>query len=128
MFHKLTLFPNGYKKSSKQPDYIVQASEKMSDGTWENFKVGSAWIRNLRNGTQVVDIALNSEPFTKDNGDVIPAYCVVETNGTKQKLNPGSSSSVQTLSPVSSQDDDIPTINLDDEAEEESIVIDDIPF
>ena len=124
MYQNLTLFPNSYKKSQKQPDYTVQASVKNSTGEWENFKVGSAWIRTLRNGTQVADISLNKEPFYKDNGDVIPAYCVVETDGMKKKLAPQQAVATGKLTPQNEvEDDGIPVINLDDE-----IVIDDVPF
>lgn len=141
MINTITLFPNGYKKTEKQPDYVASASEKV-DGQWVKHKVGSAWIKTLKDGTQIVEIALNYKPYEKQDGTVIPAYEIVEVGGVartplhqpqgsgtpyRPSLNP-QAGAVASEGTQPTPADDIPVIQVEDEKDADGIVIDDVPF
>lgn len=131
----ITLFPNGYKKSEKQPDYVASCSEKV-DGQWIKHRVGSAWIKTLKDGTQIVEIALNYKPYEKQDGTVIPAYEIREVDGVartpvhnqgegayRPNLQPNAGGAVQEGSQPA-PNDDIPVIQQDDD----EVKIEDVPF
>lgn len=68
----------GEKTNPNQPDYDVTVSFKLDDGSYVSRNVGGGWIKYKKDNVPYISIKINDKPYTKQNGDVVPAYKVVE--------------------------------------------------
>ena len=41
------ILKNDRKENENQPDYHIQVSQKLADGTYKNFRIASGWIKPM---------------------------------------------------------------------------------
>lgn len=137
MLQNIRLFPNKEKSGEKSPDYFASASEQVN-GQWVSHRVGAAWLKVFKEDT-VIDIQLNKKSYTSQaTGKITPAFHIVQAPQTEPA--PQATQVQATTAPVAPQaqpattpqaqpapEEEIPTVNLDEDGEEE-IKIENIPF
>lgn len=73
----LNLFKNSNKKGETSPDYNVTLSIK-NGNEYINYAFGGAWIKQTKNGGEMISIAPYKDGFTDKNGKYNPAFEIVE--------------------------------------------------
>ena len=67
------MFKNEKKQNENQPDYNVSVSFEVN-GQWKSHNIGAGWIKESKSGIKYISFKINDKPFTKNTGEVVPAY------------------------------------------------------
>ena len=67
---------NTYKpEGSSQPDYHIQVSQKLADGTYKNFRIASGWVKPMGEGKKIS--CKMETAYVDKEGKTRPGFLVV---------------------------------------------------